>query len=119
MEATTAEKNETSWRELLKLAEMLKTAGMFALAIYLTVTSLALVIKAQDRSSISELSRRIQQVEMQKADVRLAVLENVSQEHTQRLANIEGLLWKSLIGIAALVGETVWQYIMKARREKA
>ena len=118
MDATTLEKNETSWRELLKLAELIKTASMFAFAIYLTVTSLTLGIKAQDRPSMSDLERRVQQVELQKADVRLSVLETVSQEHTQKLNSIEALEWKVLLGIAALVGETVWQYIMRARRDK-
>lgn len=114
-----AEKNETNWEELLRFAELMKSAMMFALALYLTVAWFGFVLRAQDKTSINELSRRVEVVEQQNAAVRLAVLESVSQQHSNQLNNIEALLWKSLIGIAALVGETVWQYIMRARKEKA
>lgn len=113
------EKNETNWEELLRFAELMKSAVMFALALYLTVAWFGFVLRAQDKTSINELSRRVEVVEQQNAAVRLAVLESVSQQHSNQLNNIEGLLWKSLIGIAALVGETVWQYIMRARQQKA
>lgn len=95
-----------------------KTVILALMAGYLTVLAFAppdrVAFQAQVVSN-GELSRRLQMIEKSDPDKRLAVLETVTMDTNRRLDGIEWLVRWLALGIACVVGETVWSAVRKVK----
>ena len=67
-------------------------------------------------ATLNEMERRIEKVEGINIEHRLTALEISAQQTTERLGSIEMLIRILLVGLASLVGETVWSSITRLRK---
>lgn len=97
-----------------------KTIALALVALAMTLISLKppLPILAQVRNpaSVGELERRMERVEGINIEHRLTALEISAQQNNDRLQSIEMMVRIVLVGLASLVGETVWSAVLKWRK---
>ncbi len=93
-----------------------KTISLLAIALYLTYCWVSPIVFAQPTElrdfRIAEIEHRLQAL---RPEERFAVLEQVSQQHSEKLSSIESLLRTLALGIATLVGELVIRGLMHVK----
>ena len=104
---------------LLEIGLLVKTLFIARFSIYMVITGISILIHPVHAQSLPDVARQVQALTQLNLDHRLTQVETsaiiMNGQFTDRLNNIESHIWKMLLGIAALMGETVLGYLMKGR----